>query len=40
MNEHDISYKNDRKRFHNPEGYGEPSAKYQYMSAVLDLRDA
>ena len=31
LNEHDISYKNDRKRFKNPEGYGTESSEYQYM---------
>ena len=31
MNEHDISYKNDRKRFKNPEGYGKASSEYQSM---------
>lgn len=31
MNEKNIAYKGDLKRFNNPEGYGKESDKYQYM---------
>ena len=31
LDEHDISYAPDRKRFVNPPAYGEASEKYQFM---------
>lgn len=31
MNEKNIAYEGDLKRFNNPEGYGQVSSEYQYM---------